>query len=157
MKTKIYESVNETAPVGFAVFAGSSGDNVEIAVRKLESVFGMLTPEQKLQMLGLDAEGVIPVFTVPMIDSDMNMMTLGPNESMPVTLPDAESLEKAERAGLLWPMGPNWFRKPGVSKDNHGTGSNGRTGHGLIKLNTNRTHKRTRCYLRNCGDYRQQR
>lgn len=157
MKTKIYETVNETAPVGFAVFAGSSGDNAEIAVRKLESVFGMLTPQQKLQMLGLDAEGVIPVFTVPMIDNNMNMMTLGPNESMPVTLPDAESLEKAERAGLLWPMGPNWFRKPGVSKDNHGTGSNGRTGHGLIKLNTNRIHKRARRYLRNCGDYRQQR
>ena len=58
MKTKIYESINETAPVGFALFTGSSGEKVEIAVRKHESVYGMLTPQQKLQMLGLDAEGV---------------------------------------------------------------------------------------------------
>ncbi len=157
MKTKIYESINETAPVGFALFTGSSGEKVEIAVRKLESVYGMLTPQQKLQMLGLDAEGVIPTFTVPMVDSDMDKMTLGPNEFMPVTLPDAESLEKAERAGSLWPMEANWFKKPGVSKDNNGTGGNGRTGHGLVKLNNNRTHKRIRRYLRNCGDYQQQR
>jgi hypothetical protein len=157
MRTKIYESINETAPVGFALFTGSSGEKVEIAVRKLESVYGMLTPQQKLQMLGLDAEGVIPTFTVPMIDSDMDEMTLGPNEFMPVTLPDAESLEKAERAGSLWPMEANWFKKPGVSKDNNGTGGNGRTGHGLVKLNNNSTHKRIRRYLRNCGDYKQQR
>ena len=157
MKQKIYESVNETAPVGFAVFAGSNGNKAEIAVREIEDVYGMLTPEQKLQMLGLDAEGVIPSFIVQMIDSNMGNMTLGPNEFMPVTLPDAESLEKSERAGLLWHMKPDWFRKPGVTKDNHGTGGNSRTGHGLIKLNINRIRKRIRHYLRICGDYQQQR
>ena len=94
MKTKIYESVNETAPVGVAVFTGSSGEKAELGVRKLESAYDMLTPQQKLQMFGLDAEGVIPTFTVPMIDSDMDRMTLGPNEFMAVTLPDAESLRK---------------------------------------------------------------
>lgn len=157
MKTKIYEKVNETAPGSFAVFPSSSGNKVAIAVRKLEDAHGMLTPEQKLPMLGLDAEGVIPTFPVSMIDSDMDKMTLGPNECMPVTLPDAESLEKAERSGLLWLMEPGWFKKPGVSKDNHGTGGNGRIGHGLPKLNNNRTRKRIRRYLRNCGDYQQQR
>jgi len=157
MKQKIYETAGETAPIGVAVFLGSSGDKAELAVRKIEDVYERLTPEQKLQMLGLDAEGVIPSFTVPMIDGDMDNMALGPNEFKPVSLPDAESLEKAERAGLLWPMEPPWFKKPGVSKDNHGTGGNGRTGHGLIKLNINRTRKRIRRYLRNCGDYQQQR
>ncbi|MFC1675797.1 tubulin-like doman-containing protein [Planctomycetota bacterium] len=157
MKTKLYESITETASVGVALFTGSTGEKVEMAVRKLESVYGMLTPQQKLQMLGFDAEGVIPNFLVPMADSDMDKMTLGPNEFMPVTLPDAESLEKAERAGLLWPMEANWFRKPGVSKDNNGTGGNGRTGHGLLKLNINRTRKRVRKILRNCRDYQQQR
>jgi len=157
MKQKIYETISETAPVGFAVFAGSGAGKTEITLRKLEDIHGMLTSEQKLQMLGLDAEGVIPSFIAQMIDGDIDKMALGPNEFMPVTLPDAESLEKAERAGLLWPMEPNWFRKPGVSKDNHGTGGNSRTGHGLIKLNINRTRKRIRRYLHNCGDYQQQR
>jgi hypothetical protein len=157
MEQKIYETINQTAPTGFAVFAGSGAGKAGIAVRELEYVYGMLTPEQKLQMLGIDVEGIIPSFIAQMIDSNMDKMSLGPNEFMPVTLPDAESLEKAEQAGLLWPMKPNWFRKPGVSKDNHGTGGNSRTGHGLIKLNINRTRKRIRRYLRNCGDYQQQR
>jgi hypothetical protein len=157
VQQKIYESVSQTAPAGFAVFPSSSGNKVGIAVRNLEDIHGMLTSEHKLQMLGLDAEGVTPNFTVPTIGNSMDKTSLGPNEFMPVALPDAESLEKAERSGLLWPMEPGWFRKPGVEKDNHGTGGNGRTGHGLVKLNINRTRKRIRRYLRNCGDYQQQR
>jgi hypothetical protein len=154
---KIHESVSQTAPVGIAIFPSSTGNKTEMAVRNLEDIYGMVTAEHKLPMIGLDAEGVIPSFTVPTVGNGAAKMALGPHEFMPVSLPDAESLKKAEGAGSLWPMRPDWFRKPGVSKDNRGTGGNGRTGRALINLNINRIRKRIRRYLCNCRDYQQQR
>jgi len=156
-KTKLNETVSNTAPMGFAVFTGTSANKAAIAVRKLEYIYDLLSPEDKLKILGLDAEGVVPVFPVPMPETDMDSMTLGPNEFVPLPLPDAESLEKAERTGKLGTMAPSWYKKPGVSKDNLGTGGSPRNGRGLISLNINRVRKKIRRNLRDCGDYGWQR
>lgn len=157
MKTKLNERVIGTAPNGFAVFLGTSANKGGIAIRNLEHIYGMLSPADKLKITGFDAQGVIATFPVPMVQSDMDRMILGVNEFVPAVLPDPESLEKAERTGKLWPMGPGWYKKPGVSKDNLGTGGTPRNGRGMINLNINRVRKKIRRNLRDCGDYQLQR
>lgn len=157
MKTKLNETVSESAPNGFAVFTGTIANKGAIAIRKLEHIYGQLSTEDKLKIVGLDAQGVIATLPVPMVQANMDRMTLGVNEFVPAVLPDPESLEKAERTGKLWPMDPGWYKKPGVSKDNLGTGGNPRNGRGMISLNINCVRNKIRRNLRGCGNYRLQR
>ena len=157
MKTRLNETVSEAAPNGSAVFPGTSRNKTALAIRKLEYLYGQVNSVDKLKIVALDAQGVVSTFPVPMLEANMDEMTLGVHEFAPAVLPDPESLEKAEQTGKLWPMDPGWHKKPGVSKDNLGTGGTPRNGRGMIHLNINLVRKKIRRNLRDCGDYRKQR
>jgi hypothetical protein len=157
MEPMLHEHLNHVAPSGFAIFAGTSARKMAIAVRKIEHVYGLTSAETRLAILALDAEGITTSFRVPMVDSSLDHMDLSMSEFAAATLPDSESLEKAERAGKLWPMEPGWHQEPGVTKDNQGTGGKPRNGRGLASLNENSIRKKIRRNIRDCGDYQHQR
>jgi hypothetical protein len=157
MKTILCEPIDHVAPSGFAVFTGTSAHKIAIGLRKLERVHNLTDAADSLPIMAVDAAGITTSFHVPMTDSSLDDINLKVNEIVAAVMPDSESRQKAERDGKLWPMEPDWHRQPGAAKDDLGTGGNARGGRGLAALNENTLRKKTRRYIRDCGEYRRQR
>ncbi|MFC1675950.1 tubulin-like doman-containing protein [Planctomycetota bacterium] len=157
MKKKLFETIKKLSPNGLMVLLGSSANKLGIGVRKTEAVCGLLTDEQKQKILAFDAQDVHSVFDVPIVDKSLEKIELGPNEHIPAEMGDSESLAKAERDKKLWMVASQWHKRPGVCRDNIGTGGNGRIGHALLALNQNKFRRKIRRNLREIGDYQLQR
>lgn len=157
MKNKVYETIKTLPPKGLVVLLGSTGNKVGIAVRKTESLYNLLSDEQKQKIMASDAQDVQSVFDVPMVDKSLEKIGLSHDELVPAEMSDHESLAKAERDKKLWMMNSNWYKRPGVSRDNVGTGGNGRIGHALETLNHSIFRRKIRRNLRKIGDYNLQR
>jgi len=157
MKTMLCEHMGHLPPVGFAVFPGTSSRKAGIALRKIERVHGLTSTEDRLSVLAFDAAGIATSFPAPVVHSSLDDMGLGVDEFVAAGLPDFESLKKAERRGLLYPLDPDWYKNPGITRDDRGSGGNPRNGRGLAILNANTLRKKIRKNIRNCGDYRRQR
>ena len=157
MKNKLYETIKTLPPKGLVVLLGSSGNKVGIAVRKTEALYGLLSDEQKQQILAADAQGVQPAFDVPMLDRNLEKIELSQDELISAEMGDPESLAKAEHNKTLWMMYYSWHKRPGVCIDNVGTGGNGRTGHALLAQNRNKFRRKINRNLREIGDNNLQR
>ncbi len=157
MKQKVYETIKTLPPKGLVVLLGSTGNKVGIAVRKTESLYNLLSDEQKQSFLAFDAQDVQSVFDVPMADRSLEKTGLSQDELVPAEMSDHESLAKAERDKILWMVGPNWHKRPGGCIENVGTGGNLRVGHALSSLNQNKFRHKIRRSLRKIGDYNLQR
>jgi tubulin-like protein len=157
MNPILHECIGHVPPVGFTVHLGTSACKVAIAVDKLEHVHNLASAEDRVPGLAIDADGTTTSFRVPMVETCLDDMNLSVDEFVPATFPDRESLQKAERKGRLWPMDPSWYKQPGVTRDDRGSGGNPRNGHGLAILNSNTLRKKVRRNIRNCGDYQHQR
>ena len=155
--TKIHENTDYKPPIGFAVCIGTTAVKSGLGLRKLEQIYGITDPEKQLDMVAIDASGITTTFPVPMLDEGQQHQTLGPNENLTCPLHDPESLQKAEKNGHIWFMPSDWYLKPGVAKDNVGSGGNPRTGNALGRLNINKITKKLRNKLRLCQDYCKQR
>jgi len=107
MKNKLYETIKTLSSGGLVVLPGSSGSKVGVAVRKTEALYGLLSDEQKQQMLASDAQGVQSVFDVPMMDRNLEKIELSQDELISAEMGDPESLAKAERDKTLWMMDPS--------------------------------------------------
>ena len=157
MKDKLKETTKTLPPGGLVVLPGSSGNMVGIAIRTIEELYGLSSDEQKLRMLASDAQGVQSVFDVPMMDRKLEKIELSQDELISAEMGDPESLAKAERDKTLWMMEPSWHKRPGVCKDNVGTGGNGRIANALLSMNQNMFRGKIRRNLREIGDYNLQR
>ena len=157
MKNKEHETMKTLPPKGLVLSGGSSGNKVVIAVRKIESLYGLMSDEQKQRILASDAIDVQSVFNVPMLDRDMEKTGLSYDELILAEMSDPESLAKAERDGNLWMTDSSWHKRPGVSKENVGTGGNPRTGHTLSSLNRNKFEHKIKQSLCEIGNYNVQR
>jgi hypothetical protein len=157
MDKKIHEITDYRPPIGVVISSGTSANKASIGLRKLEKIYGIINPESQVNIAAIDASGITNTFPVPMLDDSQQHQTLGPNENLPCPLHDSESLQKAEKNGDLWFMPPDWYLKPGVAKDNAGSGGNPRTGNALGIININDLTKKIRNKLRLCQDYSKQR
>ncbi|HBG25846.1 MAG: hypothetical protein A2Y10_08315 [Planctomycetes bacterium GWF2_41_51] len=153
----IYENTDYKQPMGLAVLTGTSAGKAGVALRKLEKIYGINNSANQVDILHLDAEGIVTTFPVPMVDNTLEHLKLGPNETASCSIHDSKTRTKAENNGELWPMEPDWHLKPGVAKDKFGSGGNPRTGNALGRLNRNHIRKKLRNKLRRCGDYCRQR
>ncbi|MES0447834.1 MAG: hypothetical protein ABUJ92_14975, partial [Desulfobacterales bacterium] len=113
---KVYETIKTLPPKGLVVLLGSTGNKVGIAVRKTESLYNLLSDEQKQKIMASDAQDVQSVFDVPMVDKSLEKIGLSHDELVPAEMSDHESLAKAERDKKLWMMNSNWYKRPGVSR-----------------------------------------
>jgi len=157
MKNLLLEKVKKQVPKGIIIAPGSSGNKVCIAVRKTESLYGLLSDQQKIQLQAIDAQDVNSVFNAPMVYKELESIDLGYDEIIPAEMGDPESLAKAEHEKILWMMDSSWSERPGVCKDGVGTGGNGRNGHALSQINYNKLKNQIRKNLREIGDYNLQR
>lgn len=154
---KELQSLNsEAQTAGIVILSGTTATKVGIGIRKLEATYNN-DAINKIPILALDAVGIDTRFQVPMVNADLEKMTLAANERLSLTVPDQESLKKAESQGRLWCMDSDWCKRPGVAKDNLGTGGNPRNGRGMMALNYNSVRNKIRGLLRNCQDYQLQR
>ena len=153
----IYENTDYKPPIGFTICIGTTAVKAGLGLRKIEQIYGITDPERQLDMVAIDASGITTTFPVPMLDEGFQHQTLGPNENLTCPLHDHESLQKAEKSGDIWFMPPDWHSRPGVARDNVGSGGNPRTGNALGKLNINKITKKLRNKLRLCQNYCRQR
>ena len=69
MKTQSNEAMSRTSPVGLVVHTGTSAIKVAIGMRKLEHKDGLVSPEEKVRIVGVDAQGVIATFPAQMLEA----------------------------------------------------------------------------------------
>jgi len=100
---------------GIAILPGTTATKIGIGIRKLEAAHNGDSIVNKTPLLALDAAGIDTRFQVPMVNADIEKMTLAANERLSLTVPDQESLKKAESEGRLWCMDSHWYtsQRPG--------------------------------------------